>query len=93
MTQVINIFMVYRKLCSLDLAGTGLEVDKGVEPLTYCLQSVLAIQVLLHPSCDTQVLVNQLLMIQRIKVQQYLIIIQIYIFSFLFNIMMQWVVV
>lgn len=63
-----NIFMVFRKLCSLELTGTGLEVDKGVEPLTYCLQSVLAIQVLLHPSCDTQVLVNQLLMIQRIKV-------------------------
>uniref|UniRef100_A0A1B6MRZ1 Mediator of RNA polymerase II transcription subunit 24 n=1 Tax=Graphocephala atropunctata TaxID=36148 RepID=A0A1B6MRZ1_9HEMI len=58
---------VLLKLCNLELTGTGLEVDKGVEPLTYCLQSVLAIQVLLNPSCDSQVLVNQLLMIQRIK--------------------------
>ncbi|XP_059614559.1 mediator of RNA polymerase II transcription subunit 24 [Phlebotomus argentipes] len=40
---------------------------KGVEAITYCLQPLLAVEVLLNPSSDTQIYVNQLLMIQRLK--------------------------
>jgi Mediator complex subunit 24 N-terminal. len=38
------------------------------EPVTYCLQALLAIEVLLNPSSDTQMFVNELLMVQRLKV-------------------------
>lgn len=42
-------------------------VPKTVEPITYCLQPLLAVKVLLKPSSDTQVYVVELLMIQRVK--------------------------
>jgi mediator of RNA polymerase II transcription subunit 24 len=38
------------------------------EPVTYCLQALLAIEVLLNPSSDTQMFVNELLMVHRLKV-------------------------
>lgn len=38
------------------------------EPVTYCLQPLLTVNVLLNPTLDTSVFVNQLLMIQRLKV-------------------------
>jgi hypothetical protein len=38
------------------------------EPVTYCLQALLAIEVLLNPSSDTQMFVNELLLVQRLKV-------------------------
>lgn len=38
------------------------------EPLTYVLQALLAVEVLLNPSADTNTLVNKLLMVQRLKV-------------------------
>lgn len=67
---VVPIQDILMKLCNLELGTNSLlpcSTEKNVEPLTYCLQALLAIEVLLNPSCDTQVLVNQLLMIQRIK--------------------------
>lgn len=58
-----------RKLRQLDVNS-----DSGVdgnpddsEPVTYCLQALLAIEVLLNPSSDTQMFVNELLMVQRLK--------------------------
>lgn len=41
--------------------------ENFVEPITYSLQPLLAVEVLLNPNSDTQVLVTQLQMIQRIK--------------------------
>ncbi|XP_075220202.1 mediator complex subunit 24 isoform X2 [Lycorma delicatula] len=59
------------KLCSLELGTNGLvnlerEADTS-EPLTYVLQALLAVEVLLNPSADTNTLVNKLLMVQRLK--------------------------
>uniref|UniRef100_A0A1B6DIW1 Mediator of RNA polymerase II transcription subunit 24 n=1 Tax=Clastoptera arizonana TaxID=38151 RepID=A0A1B6DIW1_9HEMI len=61
---------VLLKLCNLELGNTsvfGKASEADMEPLTYCMQALLATEVLLNPSCNTQILVNQLLMIQRIK--------------------------
>lgn len=38
-----------------------------MESITYCLQPLFAVQVLLNPSTETSVFVNQLLMVQRLK--------------------------
>lgn len=60
------------KLCHLELGTTSLtnmnerEVDV-TEPLTYCVQALLAVQVMLNPSIDTNVLTNQLRLLQRLK--------------------------
>ncbi|KAK7870071.1 hypothetical protein R5R35_012021 [Gryllus longicercus] len=61
-----------RKLCRLenDCEWGKLGLETGVdqsEPVTYCLQALLAIEVLLNPSSDTQVFVNQMLMVKRLK--------------------------
>ncbi|RZF38214.1 hypothetical protein LSTR_LSTR005575 [Laodelphax striatellus] len=57
-------------LCNLEL-GTdgllGLEKDDSSEALTYVVQALLAVEVLLNPSADTTTLVNKLLMVQRLK--------------------------
>lgn len=61
---------VGRKLCHLDINnenGTDGKPDNS-EPVTYCLQALLAIEVLLNPSSDTQMFVNELLMVHRLKV-------------------------
>lgn len=50
-----------------------LELDKfsplnnSTEPVTFCLQALLAIELLANPNADTQVFVNELLMVKRIK--------------------------
>ncbi|CAH1408167.1 unnamed protein product [Nezara viridula] len=60
------------KLCHLELGTTSLtnlnerEID-NTEPLTYCIQALLAIQVMLNPSVDTNELANQLRLLQRLK--------------------------
>jgi hypothetical protein len=59
-----------RKLCHLDInneSGADGKPDTS-EPVTYCLQALLAIEVLLNPSSDTQMFVNELLLVQRLKV-------------------------
>lgn len=38
-----------------------------MESITHCLQPLFAVQVLLNPSTETAVFVNQLLMVQRLK--------------------------
>ncbi|XP_069683870.1 mediator of RNA polymerase II transcription subunit 24 isoform X2 [Periplaneta americana] len=58
-----------RKLCHLDIDnenGADGKTDTS-EPVTYCLQALLAIEALLNPSSDTQMFVNELLMVQRLK--------------------------
>lgn len=56
--------MVYIRID--DLAMREYE-QKKVEAVTYCLQPLLAVEVLLNPSSDTHVYVDQILIIQRIK--------------------------
>lgn len=58
----------FRKLYHLDPDQQNDEKADLAEPVTYCLQPLLAVEVLLNPSSDTQVFVNEILMVQRLKV-------------------------
>jgi hypothetical protein len=66
----LKLLNVHRKLCELDTSSDSLADGKpdDSEPVTYCLQALLATEVLLNPSSDTQIFVNELLMVQRLKV-------------------------
>jgi mediator of RNA polymerase II transcription subunit 24 len=66
----LKLVNIYRKLHQLDVNGDSVVDGKpdDPEPVTYCLQALLAIEVLLNPSSDTQMFVNELLMVQRLKV-------------------------
>ncbi|XP_046996635.1 mediator of RNA polymerase II transcription subunit 24 [Schistocerca americana] len=55
-----------RKLSQLEAEDRSTD-DGYSEPVTYCLQALLAVEVLLNPNSDTQMFVNEMLMIQRIK--------------------------
>nr|CAD7580721.1 unnamed protein product [Timema californicum] len=59
------------KLCQL---GSERDVSSDPaldvsEPVTYCLQALLVIEVLQNPSADTQMFVNEMLMVKRLKVR------------------------
>ncbi|KAH0545736.1 mediator of RNA polymerase II transcription subunit 24 [Cotesia glomerata] len=57
-----------KKLCYLEIETvTPNSTNSTVESITYCLQPLFAVQVLLNPSTETTVFVNQLLMIKRLK--------------------------
>lgn len=56
--------------------GTDGMLDNS-EPVTYCLQALLAIEVLLNPSSDTQMFVNELLMVHRLKVMSQGVLLQV----------------
>lgn len=55
-----------QKLCFLEI-DKFCPLEEVVEPVTYCLQALLAIELLANPNSDTQVLVNELLMMKRLK--------------------------
>ncbi|XP_072761073.1 mediator of RNA polymerase II transcription subunit 24-like [Anoplolepis gracilipes] len=55
-----------KKLCNLNIESLYPEKTK-MESITHCLQPLFAVQVLLNPSTETTVFVNQLLMVQRLK--------------------------
>ncbi|XP_014254037.1 mediator of RNA polymerase II transcription subunit 24 [Cimex lectularius] len=60
------------KLCSLELGNTSLTTltDRGAdvsEPLTYCVQPLLAVQVIQNLGAETNHLANQLRLLQRLK--------------------------
>ncbi|XP_035727141.1 mediator of RNA polymerase II transcription subunit 24-like [Vespa mandarinia] len=57
-----------KKLCNLEVEILALSPEKSrMESITHCLQPLFAVQVLLNPSTETTVFVNQLQMIQRLK--------------------------
>lgn len=59
-----------KKIVYVDLYLFNVTTDTNsneTEAITYCLQPILAVEVLLHPSRDTQIFVTQLLMIQHLK--------------------------
>lgn len=57
-----------KKLMNLEIESISSNTASvPMESITYCLQPLLAVQVLLNPSTETAVFVNQLLMIQRLK--------------------------
>lgn len=63
----------FRQLCNIDFKNsTKLTAMESVttynEPITYVLQPLLAIRVMLNPTTETQVLVDKLKMIRQIKV-------------------------
>lgn len=64
--SVVPIEDSLKKLCSLEIESLCPEKIK-MESITHCLQPLFAVQVLLNPSTETTVFVNQLLMVQRLK--------------------------
>ncbi|KAI4498103.1 hypothetical protein M0802_006927 [Mischocyttarus mexicanus] len=57
-----------KKLCNLEVEILALSPEKSrMESITHCLQPLFAVQVLLNPSTETTVFVNQLQMVQRLK--------------------------
>lgn len=62
-----------RRLCNIDFKNsTKLTTMESVtaynESITYVLQPLLAIRVMLNPTAETQVLVDKLKMIRQVKV-------------------------
>lgn len=55
-----------QKICNTDIDKIA-PLNNKPEPVTHCLQAMIAINVLANPSADMQQLSNQLLMIKRIK--------------------------
>ncbi|XP_072761357.1 mediator of RNA polymerase II transcription subunit 24-like [Anoplolepis gracilipes] len=64
--SVVPIEDSLKKLCNLEIESLCLE-NIRMESITHCLQPLFAVQVLLNPSTETAVFVNQLLMVQRLK--------------------------
>ncbi|XP_011338033.1 mediator of RNA polymerase II transcription subunit 24 isoform X2 [Ooceraea biroi] len=64
--SVVPIEDSLKKLCNLEIETFCPEKTK-MESITHCLQPLFAVQVLLNPSTETTVFVNQLLMVQRLK--------------------------
>ncbi|XP_029677295.1 mediator of RNA polymerase II transcription subunit 24-like [Formica exsecta] len=64
--SVVPIEDSLKKLCNLEIESLCLEKIR-MESITHCLQPLFAVQVLLNPSTETAVFVNQLLMVQRLK--------------------------
>ncbi|XP_050463769.1 mediator of RNA polymerase II transcription subunit 24-like isoform X1 [Cataglyphis hispanica] len=64
--SVVAIEDSLKKLCNLEIESLCPEKIK-MESITHCLQPLFAVQVLLNPSTETTVFVNQLLMVQRLK--------------------------
>lgn len=58
--------VAYIDVTQLDATTTVAETNH-VEPIAYCLQPLLAVEVQLNPNSDTQVFVSELLMIHRLK--------------------------
>ncbi|XP_060828388.1 mediator of RNA polymerase II transcription subunit 24 isoform X2 [Bombus pascuorum] len=57
-----------KKLCNLEVDCVTLSPEMSqMESITHCLQPLFAVQVLLNPSTETSVFVNQMLMVQRVK--------------------------
>ncbi|XP_017892160.1 mediator of RNA polymerase II transcription subunit 24 isoform X1 [Ceratina calcarata] len=57
-----------KKLCNLEVDCLALSPEMTqMESITYCLQPLFAAQVLINPSTETSVFVNQMLMVQRLK--------------------------
>lgn len=57
-----------KKLCNLEVDCVTLSPEMSqMESITHCLQPLFAVQVLLNPSTETSVFVNQMLMVQRLK--------------------------
>lgn len=60
-----------RQVASLHEHSVGIESgvteENRVEPITYCLQPLIAVEVQRNPNCSTDAYVAQLLMIKRLK--------------------------
>lgn len=53
--------------CLKKLRHVKLNVKTECEPVTYCLQPLLAVEIMLNPGCETSYLVDKLIMLQRLK--------------------------
>lgn len=63
----VSIDSCLKKLCCLEIESLSASDVGEVEPITYCLQPFLAVQITLNPVMETPAAVNQLLMIQKLK--------------------------
>ena len=55
------------KNCLKKLHQIELNIKTECEPVTYCLQPLLAVEIMLNPGCETSYLVEKLIMLQRLK--------------------------
>lgn len=62
----VNIDQSLQDLINLDV-DTVSKIPDNVEKITYCVQALLAIEVMHSPSSPTNVLVSQMLLIKRTK--------------------------
>lgn len=53
--------------CLKKLHHIELNTKTECEPVTYCLQPLLAVEIMLNPGCETNYLVDKLIMLQRLK--------------------------
>lgn len=66
--QTQNFEDVLRKMAVLDIdSWANPNLDKSPESVTFCLQPLIAVEVLLNPNNSTQTYVSLLQMIQRVK--------------------------
>lgn len=62
----VTIHDTLQKICNMDVDKIA-PLNNKPETVSYCLQALIAISVLVNPSADMQQLSSQLIMIQRIK--------------------------
>lgn len=62
----VTIHDTLQKLCNMDIDKIA-PLNNKVEPVTHCMQALVAINVLANPSAEMQQIVNQLIMIQKLK--------------------------
>ena len=58
--------------CLQKLHNIELNIKTECEPVTYCLQPLLAVEIMLAPGCETNYLVSKLIMLQKLKVRYFL---------------------
>lgn len=62
----VTIHETLQKICNMDIDKIA-PLNNKTEAVTHCLQALIAIDVLAHPSADLHQISSQLLMVQRIK--------------------------
>ena len=64
----VSIEDTLKKLCNLEIENLNPRSSRtDMEPMTHCLQSLLAVQLSLNSGTETPTFVGQLLMVQRLK--------------------------
>lgn len=62
----VTIHETLQKICNMDIDKVA-PLNIKPEPVTYCMQALVTVNVLSNPGADLQQTVNQLIMVQRLK--------------------------